>query len=1240
MAETEYNGIGFNLTAKNSSALNSLDQVIAKLKQLGEVVSGGGIASGLREIGSALKDLKGFSQAEAKNIAAMSAALSGLNGIKVSDSIASGISDIARVARSISDDDIRHIRNLGDAMRGFSSLQGVSGAAIRAATGAKKDAGTTEADATTNALVAVSQAADKASKSLADFIQMKQIAFGGGGASGGGGGGGNVPGFPWFFAHPGGGGGNFNTNDYRYVPSTDVKDVFDAEINTRRLTYTPPEKNPEPIIPDENNEKTQKAIDLSKVLSRTLSTELSAAARTAMSGIKSLAGAFGSLVATAGRGTLNYLTGGVVGLAGSIGNLLNQIRRVAVYRLLRTIVKDLGAALSEGIQNLYQWSLAVDQSFSNAMNTISTAGAYIKNSVAAMVAPLLESLAPALDWLASKIVAVMNLLNQLFSLLTGRGYWTKATKQATNFAKAATGGLGGTGGAAKKLKEDLDLIIASFDELHLLAKENDPNSGSGGGGGGGGSAVPDYAGMFENVAFDEDLKALIDKEDWFGLGAYLAEKMNTVTEALDNWIQNTFRPWALKFAYALGEIINGFVATYHWERLGETVAHGMMAIVDALNVFYETTDWLAIGDAFGRAVRSWFETMDWNAVATYFANKMNAAIEMAKGFVLAAMRNGTDFGLGIADAVTTWFDKVKWNDVATSLIHGFNWAVNALVAWVGSSEMWASIERMFDQFARAIDGVDIEGLANSLGNAFVRGLDAMRESGFITSAGAAVGRFLASLPWGDMFFAALQAAWAGIKGAFSGFFSGEHGAEIGLLIAGALTLKIGGALATAFAGEAFKIMISNALKGGLTAGAEAAVAGGLGAKIAGIISGAFANPITIPILIGAAFLGGAKLLDDKVQGAANAATTAQGQTNVQSFEAQYGDTQAFIDTHGMDEYIKKMNEVAAANQKLADNFDDTLNHIQKTTTDGWSLIGSSWATAGTQLLANNTGTFSNLSTTTAQKTTEIVTDLTGKVQSMVNNYSSGLNNMNNTTNTGWTGIGTATSNLVGNMTRGVADQVSGMETNYNSKLGTMSTDTTSKFTTMLSEAVGAAKDMASGVTSNTSTMASNASSNAESLRSSVAGKISSALDTVLSAASSMAGSMNIYLGKPSVQLPDISVSGIAKGAGLLGSVIMPSWNISWRWFAQGGFPDAGIFLANETGNPEMVGQIGNRPAVANNDQIVAAVSRGVAEAVSRVLGTNNQQAITVNVDGRELFDIMVARNNETVAMTGESPLLV
>lgn len=49
----------------------------------------------------------------------------------------------------------------------------------------------------------------------------------------------------------------------------------------------------------------------------------------------------------------------------------------------------------------------------------------------------------------------------------------------------------------------------------------------------------------------------------------------------------------------------------------------------------------------------------------------------------------------------------------------------------------------------------------------------------------------------------------------------------------------------------------------------------------------------------------------------------------------------------------------------------------------------------------------------------------------------------------------------------------------------------------------------------------------------------------------------------------------------------------WAKYAQGGFPPTGqMFIAREAG-PEMVGSIGGRTAVANNDQIVEGISAGV-----------------------------------------------
>lgn len=72
-------------------------------------------------------------------------------------------------------------------------------------------------------------------------------------------------------------------------------------------------------------------------------------------------------------------------------------------------------------------------------------------------------------------------------------------------------------------------------------------------------------------------------------------------------------------------------------------------------------------------------------------------------------------------------------------------------------------------------------------------------------------------------------------------------------------------------------------------------------------------------------------------------------------------------------------------------------------------------------------------------------------------------------------------------------------------------------------------------------------------------------------------------------------------------------------YASGGLPSTGqLFIANEAG-PELVGRIGGRSAVTNNDQIVEAVSIGVANAVSAVLGGQKTSVeVPLYLDGEEL----------------------
>lgn len=61
-----------------------------------------------------------------------------------------------------------------------------------------------------------------------------------------------------------------------------------------------------------------------------------------------------------------------------------------------------------------------------------------------------------------------------------------------------------------------------------------------------------------------------------------------------------------------------------------------------------------------------------------------------------------------------------------------------------------------------------------------------------------------------------------------------------------------------------------------------------------------------------------------------------------------------------------------------------------------------------------------------------------------------------------------------------------------------------------------------------------------------------------------------------------------------------------------------MFIAREAG-PELVGSIGGNTAVMNNNQIVASVAAGVAQAVSSVMGNGGTNEITIKVDSETLY---------------------
>jgi hypothetical protein len=102
--------------------------------------------------------------------------------------------------------------------------------------------------------------------------------------------------------------------------------------------------------------------------------------------------------------------------------------------------------------------------------------------------------------------------------------------------------------------------------------------------------------------------------------------------------------------------------------------------------------------------------------------------------------------------------------------------------------------------------------------------------------------------------------------------------------------------------------------------------------------------------------------------------------------------------------------------------------------------------------------------------------------------------------------------------------------------------------------------------------------------------------------------------------------------------------ISIPRLADGGIVNEGqMFIAREAG-PELVGTIGNKSAVANNDQIISGIESGVYRAMMAANATQQGGTQTIRIineiDGDVIGEKVITYHNGVVMQTGESPLLV
>lgn len=151
--------------------------------------------------------------------------------------------------------------------------------------------------------------------------------------------------------------------------------------------------------------------------------------------------------------------------SGPIDKFIKSIGRIALYRAIRTAIKNISAAVREGLTNLETYSRTVGTAFAPAVDNLRQHVLLLKNAFATALRPVIEALIPIIirlvDWLSKAADFVAQVLSVLTGKVDANGRYTKAVLSDLQ--------------QSNKQAKELRRTLLGFDEINRL----DGDTGSG-----------------------------------------------------------------------------------------------------------------------------------------------------------------------------------------------------------------------------------------------------------------------------------------------------------------------------------------------------------------------------------------------------------------------------------------------------------------------------------------------------------------------------------------------------------------------------------------------------------------------------------------------------------------------------------------------------------------------------------------------------------------------------------------
>lgn len=390
---------------------------------------------------------------------------------------------------------------------------------------------------------------------------------------------------------------------------------------------------------------------------------------------------------------------------------------------------------------------------SNQLRLLNNNFRSLSRTVGAIVLPAVAKILPYINGL---VIAIRRLFEWTASMLgvdlskvigsSGGGY-SDAFDGLEDSADDAKDAVDDTSDSVKKLSKQL----MGFDELNVIntnsdntKKDDDKNSKpidltsqlS--------NALADYKTVWDKAyknmtndaeKFANKLTKLFKKAWKSGNGTDIGSAIAGWLNKGISWVNDNvdqFAKGAKKVAKLLATAINGFVAKLDWAGLGSAIGKSMKAAIEAETTFFSTVNWLNLGKAIATTLNAWIDTGVIQSYLKGTATKIRAAIELAFGAIKTFHFSslGTALGQGINDAFAV-MNKVNkktglngWQELGQTISGGISGILTSISTALNTVK-WDSVGQAI---ATAIGSIDFKGIVWNLGDVAMKILGALAEA--------------------------------------------------------------------------------------------------------------------------------------------------------------------------------------------------------------------------------------------------------------------------------------------------------------------------------------------------------------------------------------------------------------------------------------------------------------------------------------------------------------------------------